>query len=188
MHEQPSRGFGEDFQTLSRTAELLERQGYYFYPVEREHTEGLVTGPLLERIRRSIKKRGFEKVAGHTAITFTGFARDDREIWQIPETRAYWQALDCQLPELPAILTLLPPFQYNGPGQHLLLLADTGSMVHHPTMGGYDVFVRDAAPIIQDANRRIHQAAAKYHLPHNSTVRLLEQFQAGATYRFPGQH
>src|SRR5438552_493415 len=118
-HEPPSRRFGEDFYTLLRAQRELERAGYYFHPVEKEHAEALATAPLLQQIRSHIKRRGFEKVAGHVAITFSGYANDDREIWQVPEVRAYWRALDRQLPELPALLTLLPAFGFNGPGQHL---------------------------------------------------------------------
>src|SRR5690349_3968349 len=86
----------------------LERRGYFFHPVEKEHTEGLITDPLLARIRTSIRKRGFEKVAGRTAITFSGYASDPREVFEIPEVRSYWQKLDSQFPELPALLTHLP--------------------------------------------------------------------------------
>lgn len=182
-HDPSSRGY-EDFRHLSRVQRELERAGYFFHPVEKEHAEALTTTPLLQKIRSQIKRRGFEKVAGRVAITFSGYANDQREIWQVPEVRAYWRQLDRQLPELPALLTLLPPFGFNGPGQHLLLLGDVDAMIHQPVQGGYDVHVQGAEPILADATRRIHQTAVKYHLPHNTTVRLLEQFQTGASYRF----
>jgi hypothetical protein len=86
---------------------------------------------------------------------------------------------------LPVLLTILPRFAFNGPGQHLLLMGEPDAIIQRPIQGGYDVHVPDAEPIVRDAERRIQQAAATYHLSHNTTVRLLEQFQAGATYRFP---
>src|SRR5947209_4927876 len=101
MPERPSRGF-ESFEHLARVQQELEFAGYYFHPVERELVEGLITDPLLHRIRSQIKRRGFEKVAGKMAVTFSGYIYDEREIWQIPEIRAYWRKLDNQLPELPA--------------------------------------------------------------------------------------
>src|SRR5437870_776651 len=106
----------ESFDHLRTVQEELERRGYFFYPVERELTEGSITGPLLNRLRTQIKKRGFEKVASHVAISFTGYADDPREIWQIPEVRSYWGQLDAELPELPALLTHLPQLNFNGPG------------------------------------------------------------------------
>src|SRR5437879_2576913 len=108
----------ESFEHLRAAQEGLEQHGYFFYPVERELTEGLVTDPLLARVRTHIKKRGFEKVANHVAISFTGYSGDSREIWEIPEVRFFWQQLDQQLPELPALLARLPQMQFNGPGQH----------------------------------------------------------------------
>jgi hypothetical protein len=123
MTESESPFRPESFWVMQAVQEDLERRGYFFHPVEKEHTEGLVTDPLLARLRTSIRKRGFEKVASRTAITFSGYANDPREIFEIPEVRSYWQQLDQQLPALPALLTHLPDLPYNGPGMHLMLLA-----------------------------------------------------------------
>src|SRR4051794_32439648 len=95
----------ESFWIMQAVQQDLERKGYFFHPVEKEHAEGLVTEPLLAKIHTSIRKRGFEKVASKTAITFSGYAQDFREIFEIPEVRSYWRKLDQELPELPALLT-----------------------------------------------------------------------------------
>jgi hypothetical protein len=177
----------EHFDHLRAAQEGLERLGYYFYPIEREHTEGLVTAPLVQRIRTQIKKRGFEKVAGKVAITFTGYAGDPREIFAIPEIRTYWHHLDRELPDLPALLAVLPELNFNGPGQHLMLMGEIDAAVQRPEMGGYDVHVANAQGIIDDAVRRILQAASKYRLSHNTVTHLLEQFDRGVRHRFPRQ-
>src|SRR5687767_8108401 len=116
MSEHEYRSFGERFDAIRFVQGELERQGYYFYPVEKEHLEALVTHPLVHRIRTQIKKRGFAKVAGKVAVTFSGYADDPREIFDIPEIRSYWRRLDAELPELPSVLAFLPEFQFNGPG------------------------------------------------------------------------
>jgi len=62
----------ERFDDLARVQAELEQRGFFIHPVPKEHTEGLVVGPLLQRLRTQIKKRGFGNVAGHVAITFSG--------------------------------------------------------------------------------------------------------------------
>jgi hypothetical protein len=185
MSESEPRSPFESFHALQQVQAELERQGYYFYPIEKETAEALITDPLLRCIRTDIKKRGFAKLAGRAAITFSGYAYDPREIFEIPEARAYWQQLDQQLPELPALLTQLPRFQYNGPGQHLTLLGTIEQMVDRPDFGGYDVQVLDGPAIIADALRRIRQAGAKYRLPPPAVSKLAADFVRGAESRFP---
>src|ERR1700736_3163534 len=102
MSERPFSG--ESFEVLRGTQEKLETLGWLFFPIPKEHVEGLITAPLLQRIRTQIKKRGFEKVAGRALITFSGFVADSREIYAIPEARSYWAKLDRELPELPALV------------------------------------------------------------------------------------
>jgi hypothetical protein len=58
--------------------EDLERHGYFFHPIEKEHTEWLITDLLLACIRTKIRKRGFAKVASRTAITL---------LWLCPESQ-----------------------------------------------------------------------------------------------------
>ncbi len=76
---------------------------------------------------------------------------DPREIWQIPEVRAYWQRLDRSYDELPALLTYLPEFGFNGPGQHLMLVGEIDEVVHRPERFGYDVHVKDAEALLAAA-------------------------------------
>src|SRR5947208_2405387 len=64
----------ERFQPLREVQQELEKEGFYYYPVEREHAEALVTEPLVHRIRTKMKKRGFERVAGRVAVSFSGYA------------------------------------------------------------------------------------------------------------------
>ena len=173
----------ESFHTLHAVQRGLERQGYFFQPVPKEHTEAVVTHPLVHRLHTLTTKRGFIKVAGHVLITFSGYARDTREIYQIPEIRTYWRALDGQVPELPAFLAYLPHLYFNGPGLHLMLLGAIEETIPRPELGGYDVHVADAAPLVADAVRRIGQAGRKYHLPSTITSRLLTHFVAGATHQ-----
>jgi hypothetical protein len=122
--QQPGGPFDENFQILRLMQQEFERLGYFFHPVPKEHTEAGVIDPLVHRIRGQIKRRGMEKVAGKVAITWSGYAQDDREIFAIPEIRAFYQRLDRQLPELPSLVTYLPQFNYNGPGFHLMLLGN----------------------------------------------------------------
>lgn len=186
MSEREPRSYGERFDAIRFVQTELERSGYYFYPIEKEHTEALLTEPLADRIRRQIKKRGFEKVAGKVAITFSGYAHDDREIFAVPEIRAYWQKLDRQLPELPAVLTHLPELGFNGPGLHLMLTGTIDQMVHRPGFGGYDVRVADAPAIIDRAVTRIRQSGQRYKMNPNAVNGLVRQFVRSATHRFPG--
>ena len=181
--EGPEWLYDERFATLAAVQEALGRRGFLFYPVEREHTEGLVTGPLLHRIRTQVKKRGMVNVAGRVAISFSGYAHDPRELFEIPEVRAYWQQLDRELPELPALLTMLPEFAFNGPGQQVLLVGQIETVVHRPEIGGYDVNVADGPRILADALARIRQAGRTYHLSEEAVARLAEQFQHGARLR-----
>jgi len=117
-------------------------------------------------------------------ISFSGFSQDEREIFAIPEIRSFYQALDAQLPELPALQAYLPHLRYNGPGFHVMLLGTIDTALAHPERQIYDVHVTDASPIVDDALQRIQQAGQKYHLPANTTNQLLTQFVAGATHRF----
>jgi hypothetical protein len=181
-----SRFFGgrTPFELLAEAQAGLERLGYYFTPVEKEHTEGLITEPLVHRLRTHIKKRGFAKVAGHTIITFTGYEPDPREVFEIPEARAYYKKLDSELPELPALVAYLPELGFNGPGLYLLLMGEVDAMIHRPERAGYDVHVAYGDELVQQAVRRITEAGAKYHLPAQTTQRLIADFLAGATHRF----
>jgi hypothetical protein len=176
--ERPPFGF------LVAAQEELASRGYYFLPVEREHTEGLITGPLIQRLRTHIKKRGFARVAGRALITFSCYEADRREVYEIPEARAYYRKLDSELPELPALPAYLPALGFNGPGLYLLLLGEVDQTIHRPEHAGYDVHVADAGPLIQQALARIHRACARYHLAYNQRERLAAAFLAGATHRF----
>ena len=181
--EGPEEFFDERFATLRAAQEGLARRGYLLYPVEREHTEALVTGPLLHKIRTQVKKRGFSNVAGRVAVSFSGYARDEREVFAIPEVRAYWQQLDRELPELPALLTMLPEFGFNGPGMHMLLLGEINTVLHRPEIGGYDVWVADAPRIFANALMRIRQAGRTHHLSQAAMEDLVERFSRVARLR-----
>ena len=170
----------ERFATLAAVQEALSRRGYTFLPIPKEHTEGLVTDPLLHRIHTQVTKRGFANVAGKAIVTFSGYGHDPREIYAIPEIRAYWRRLDAQLPELPSLLTYLPALRFNGPGLHLMLLGEIDAVQERPAEGMYDVQVLDAPLAIADATRRIRQAGRKYHLDQSSVTRLLGDFLRGA--------
>lgn len=179
----PEHSFGERFSTLTVVQQELERPGYFLYPVAREHVEAGVTDPLVHRIRTQINKHGFDKMAGKVAITFSGYAYDDREVFPIPETRAYWRTLDRQLPELPALLAYLPPLGFNGPGIHLLLVGTVEEATARPELGGYDVSVTDTSTLIADTLGRIRQAGRTYHLRPNMTHQLIHRFLAGVTHQ-----
>src|SRR5436190_744783 len=122
MREQPSFPFDESWASLHASQRMWEQLGYYLQPVAKEHTEAVVTAPLVHRLHTLITKLGFGKVAGHTMLTFSGYADDEREIIEIPEIRAYYQQLDREVPELPALVAHLPQLRYNGPGFHVMLL------------------------------------------------------------------
>jgi hypothetical protein len=188
MREQdfPSAG-GEPYEAIRFMQEALEQLGYYLYPVAKEHTEAAITNPLVHRIRTQIKRRGFEKVAGKLALTFSGYFDDPREIFAIPEIRVYYQQLDHELSELPALVAYLPQITYNGPGNHLMLLGTVDEAINRPEIGGYDVHVADAELIVADAIQRIHQASRTYHLRAITTQRVIQQFLAGATHRIGRQ-
>jgi hypothetical protein len=186
MSGREPQGSSERFEALRLTQQELERRGYYYYPAEKEHVEGLVTDPLILRIRTQIKKRGFEKVAGKVIITFSGYAQDEREIFAIPEIRAYWRKLDANFPELPAVLAYLPQFGFNGPVNHLMLLGTIDEVLDRPALGGYDVYVKDATPIIDQSVRRIRQAANNYRMSPTSTNQLIDQFRRGLARRLGG--
>lgn len=158
----------------------LERAGYFFLPIPKEHTEGLVTAPLLHRIRTHITKRSFARVAGRTAITFSGYGDDPREIYAIPEIRAYWRQLDRQFPELPALLTVLPLFAFNGPGQHVSLLGTIDAVVEDPAQRRYHLHIAEGPALIADAVARIRQAGRRYHLPESAVADLSEHFRRNA--------
>src|SRR5216683_2345755 len=165
------------FEVMQAVQHSLESRGYHYFPVEREHTEGLLTQPLLSRLRTQIKKRGFSKVAGRSIITFSGYDQDPREIQEVPEIRGYFQKLDSELPELP----------FNGPGICLMMLGEIDETIPHPELGGYDVHVLGAARIMEQAVYRIRQASAKYSITPTQRNQLVAQFMAGATARFPNR-
>jgi len=180
MGEREGPAFFERFESLHEAQVALERLGYFFQPVPREHTEGLVTGPLLHRLRTRITKRGFGNVAGRVMVTFSGYGKDEREVYAIPEARAYWRMLDRELPELPALLATLPELGFNGPGIHLLLLGDVDAIEHRPAEGRYRAHVVQGQELTVDALARIRQAGRKYHLRETQVRRLIEQFRRGA--------
>jgi hypothetical protein len=171
------------FELMRFTQRELERRGYYFFPIPREHTEGLVTEPMAARLRGQVKKRGFAKVAGHTVLTYSGYDADPREVYAIPEIRAYTRQLDVQVPELPALLAFLPALRYNGPGLYLMLLGEVADSILYPERGGYDVRVAGAPTLIEQALRRIREAAVRYHLSPNDRLRLEQDFLAGTRFR-----
>ena len=185
MTEQDPHQFFTDerFQTLRVTQEALARRGFLFCPIPREHTEALVTGPLLHRIHTQVKKRGFANVASKVALTFSGYAADPREVFEIPEVRAYWRTLDADLPELPALLAVLPDLGFNGPGLHLLLLGTIDTVLNQPAKGGYDIMVSNAPQLLDQALQRIRQAGRTYHLPEETVTNLIEQFTRGTRFR-----
>jgi len=175
--------FGERFADLRVVQEALERRGFFFHPIPKEHTEGLVTGPLLHRLHSTLKKRGFGNAAAHVALTFSGYSRDPREVYEIPEARAFWRALDSQLPEWPALLAILPEVRYNGPSMQLTMLGAIDVAVHRPEIAGYDLHVLGAEAIIEDALRRIRQAGQKHRLPATTVRNLEAHFVRGARHR-----
>ncbi len=181
MAEREQPDFSDErFATLTAVQEALARRGYTFLPVPRGHTEGGVTDPLRHRVCTHISKRGFHNLAGKAIVTFSGYGRDPREIYAIPEIRAYWQRLDAQLPELPALLALLPELRFNGPGLHLMLLGQIDAVRNRPAEGMYDVHLVDAPRLIVNATRRIQQAGRTYHLDQAHVTRLTRDFLRGA--------
>jgi hypothetical protein len=136
-------------------------------------------------LRGQIKRRGFQRVAGHLILTFSGYDLDPREIQEVPEIRAYFQQLDSQVTELPALLAFLPELAFNGPGIYLMMLGEIGETIHRPDQFGYDVQVLGAERIIQQALHRIRQAATTYKVPHNDCIRLEQTFLSGTQFRFP---
>ncbi len=173
----------ERFDVVHAAQEALAKRGYYLFAVEKEHTEGVVTQPLLQRIRTTIRKRGFGNVAGHLAVTFSGYHADPREVYEVPEIRAYWRSLDRQLPEWPALLAFIPEMEFNGPGLQVLMLGDVDTAIHHPERGGSDVWVVGADDVTADAHKRIRAAGQKYHLSERATVNLVEHFTRAVHHR-----
>jgi hypothetical protein len=173
------------FEILRVVQSELERRGYYYLAVEQEHIEGLVTAPIAARLRGQIKRRGFQKVAGHMILTFSGYDRDPREIQEVPEIRAYFEQLDAEVTELPALLAFLPEMGFNGPGIYLMILGEISETIHHPEQFGYDVQVLGAQRIIDRALHRIRQTATTYKLRHNDRIRLEQTFLTGTRFRFP---
>jgi hypothetical protein len=171
------------WQFVRSAQQALERRGYYFLPIPREHTEGLVTEPMAARLRGQIKKRGFAKVAGHTILTFSGYDADLREVYEVPEIRAYTRHLDAQVPELPALVAFLPELRFNGPGLYLMLLGEVAEAIPYPEHGSYDVRVIGAQALIEQGLRRIREAAVRYHLAHNDRLRIEQTFIAGTRFR-----
>jgi hypothetical protein len=160
----------------------LAKHGWYLFPIPKEHTEGGVTDPLLARLRSQIKKRGFEKLAGHSLLTFSGYGPDSREIHQIPEVRAYWRKLDRELPELPALLGVIEVARYNGPVMHLSLIGEIDEIVDHPEFERQDLLIIGAERIIANAVERIYSAGKKYHLHSSSTYKIIADFMAYSTF------
>jgi hypothetical protein len=173
----------ESFATLHAVQEGLARRGFLFCPIPLEHTEALVTGPLIHRIRTQIRKRGFTNVATRVVLTFSGFATDEREVFAIPEIRAYYRALDAQLPELPALPAFLPQLKFNGPGLHLLLLGHVDTMLPDFDKEAYDVKVNDAPRLVDDALQRIRRAGQTYHLPQETVTKISDHFLRGVRFR-----
>ncbi|TAK28827.1 MAG: hypothetical protein EPO21_21980 [Chloroflexota bacterium] len=173
--------FDESFGSIQETQELLARRGYIFCSVPLEHTEGLVTQPLLHRIRTQIKKRGFANVAGRLVLTFSGFAHDRREVFQIPEIRAYYRKLDQELPELPALVAVVDELSYNGPGLYLssLGIPDERMIPSDPDyFQRYDLFV-EGVDLVSQSLARIRQAGRKHHLSAQATERIVANFRRG---------
>ncbi len=175
------RHHAERFDHIRLVHEALAEHGYYFQAVEREHAEAGATGPLVHRLRGLIEDKGFANVVSRVGITFSGYADDPREVFAIPELRRYWRELDAQLPELPALLAVLPDLGFNGPGMHLTLLGTIDTVV--PRSHSYDVQIADAPRIIDDALQRIQQAGAKYWAPSTLVHQIVDQFNRGAHYR-----
>src|SRR5581483_7337336 len=103
--------------------------------------------------------------------------------YEIPEARAFWRALDSQLPEWPALLAILPEVRYNGPSMQLTMLGAIDVAVHRPEIAGYDLHVLGAEAIIEDALRRIRQAGQKHRLPATTVRNLEAHFVRGARHR-----
>ncbi len=179
MHERP---FDESFTTLNQLQTELEKHGWHFFPIPKEHTEGLIIEPLIARIRTRINKRGFVKLAGHSIMTFSGFAKDPREIHQIPEIQLFWRKLDQQLPELPALLGSVIPIRYNGPVMHLSLLGEIDEIVDHPEQQRQDLHVIGADRMVTNAIERIYAAGRRHHLSFQRTYRLVTDFIACTTF------
>lgn len=182
MKERPFDFFDESFSSLSRMQEDLEKQGLFVLPVPKEHIEAKVTRPLIQKIRTRIKKRGFDNVAGNVFITFSGFAHDTREVYQIPEVRGFVQQLDRDLPELPALLGISQDLLYNGPGLYVSCLGnpDEQTIPDDPHyFQRYNLYVDDAKTIVSGAVHRIHVAGRKYGLSRDKTERMVERFMAG---------
>src|SRR5258708_1518803 len=178
----PERPTDDSFSVLENTRQELAKHGWYFFPIPKEHTEGRVTDTLIARIRSQIKKRGFPKVAGRSLITFSGYGTDEREIYLIPEARAYWQKLNRELPELPALLGIIEAIRYNGPGMHLSMVGEIDEIIDYPEQERQELHVIGSDRIIQNSVTRIWAAGKKYHLPFQQLSRLLSNFLVYSTY------
>lgn len=171
------------FAWLQATKEALERKGYAYFPVEREHIEALVTEPLAHRLRTTIKKRGFRKVAGHTIITFSGYETDPREVFEVPEARTYYQKLAGEFPELPALVAFVPELRFNGPMLYVTLLGEVDLALPRPEITGFDLHVVGAELIIRQAVERIRRAGEKYKLQSSETEHLAATFLVAGAHR-----
>jgi hypothetical protein len=179
----PERDHIDDsFGTMEITRAELAQLGWYLFAIPREHTEGEVTDPLVARVRSQIKKHGFDKVAGHSLFTFSGYGHDHREIHQVPEIRAFWRKLDRQLPELPALLGVIELARYNGPVIHLTLIGEIDEIVDHPELERQDLLVLGAERIIANAVERIYAAGKRHHLHYSVTYKLIADFMAYSTF------
>jgi hypothetical protein len=63
---------------------------------------------------------------------------------------------------------------------HLMLLGTIDAVLEHPAIGMYDLQIVEAPRLVDDATRRIRQAARKYHLDERSATNLTDQFLRGA--------
>lgn len=177
--------FFESFHIAELGRKLWEAHGLYWFPVPREHAEGSITRPLVSRIRSKIKQRGFDRLASHSAITFSGYGEDPREIHQIPEIRAFWKKLDSELEELPALLTVMALANYNGPVQHLVLLGDIERIIDHPEARRHDIMVTNADILRRQAISRIMRAGAKYQLNPDHVQALVAHFVISTDFPQP---
>lgn len=173
--------FDESFNSIRETQEQLAQRGYFLCTVPKEHSEGLVTQPLMQRIRTRIKKRGFANAANRLLLTFSGFARDRREVCQISEIRSYYRKLDQELPEFPALPAVIEELAYNGPGLYLSCLGIPDERMIPPNphyFQRYDLFV-EGADLVSRSLDRIREAGRKYHLSAQATERIVSNFRRG---------
>jgi|GEM_PF-3028697 len=180
----PERAFESfHFQELSRAA--WENLGVYWFPIPREHAEGLITRPLLSKIRDKLRRVDFDRMASSTVITFSGYGDDSREIHQIREIRSFWRKLDSELDELPALLSVQPLANYNGPVQHLTLEGEIDQIIDHPEQRGQDVHLLNGGQLIKQSLRRIIRVGEKHRLAPEHTAALVYYFLSHTEFPQP---